>query len=147
MTLILFLGCNDEEEMKFNENNYLIFGHFYGMCFGEGCVETYKLTDSKLYEDSNDNYSGNEAFSFNELAKDKFDRVKDLIDYFPIELLSEENSIFGCPDCADQGGLFIQYIQNGDVKSWRIDQSQEHVPDYLHNFMDKVNEKIYLINN
>ncbi|MEM9687322.1 MAG: hypothetical protein AAF934_10435 [Bacteroidota bacterium] len=54
---------------------------------------------------------------------------------------------FGCPDCTDGRGVFIQYSENGNVKSWRIDQIKVNVPGYLHNFIDKVNEKIDFINN
>jgi hypothetical protein len=70
-----------------------------------------------------------------------------LVDFFPNQLLSEEETVFGCPDCSDGGGLFIQYSDNGNLKSWRIDQMQENVPSYLHSFMDQVNEAIVLINN
>jgi hypothetical protein len=104
------------------------------------------LTNNKLFEDLNDNYSGTD-FDFIELENNTFEQVEDLIDYFPDQLLNESETTLGCPDCYDQGGLLIQYSENGSLQSWRIDQSQSSVPDYLHEFMDKVNEKIYLINN
>ena len=146
-SVILFLfSCNKKCDLELAQNDFLIFGHFYGECFGEGCVETFKLTCDKLFEDLNDNYSGTD-FNFIELENDVFEQVEDLIDYFPNQLLSESEATLGCPDCADQGGLLIQYSENGTLQSWRIDQSQSSVPDYLHEFMAKVNEKIYLINN
>jgi hypothetical protein len=146
-SVILFISsCNKNCEIELAQNDFLIFGHFYGECLGEGCVETFKLTNNKLFEDLNDNYSGTD-FDFIELENDTFEQVEDLIDYFPNQLLSEIETTLGCPDCADQGGLLIQYSENGTLQSWRIDQSQSSVPDYLHEFMDKVNEKIYLINN
>lgn len=151
LTLIFMVAiissCNKDEENGIVGSDYLIFGHFYGECIGEGCVETFKLTGQKLFEDANDNYSGAEPFHFTELGNDKFEKVKDLVDFFPSALLDESEKVFGCPDCADQGGLFIQYAKNGILKSWRIDQSKSQVPDYLHPFMDMVNEKIALINN
>ena len=140
------LACNSNDEIILNENNFLIFGHFYGECFGEGCIETYKLTDKKLFEDTNNKYSGTD-FNFIELDDNTFEGVKDIIDFFPNQLLNSNKSTFGCPDCADGGGLFIQYSENGNVKSWRIDQTKVDVPAYLHNFIDKVNEKIHFINN
>jgi hypothetical protein len=147
LALLLIASCDKEEEgLTINEIDYLIFGHFYGECIGELCVETFKLTDEKLFEDTNDNYSGTD-FNFIELGNDKFEQVNDLYDYFPNQLLNEEEEVIGCPDCADQGGLFIQYSANENVQSWRIDQSKNAVPTYLHEFMDKVNEKIDLINN
>ena len=81
------------------------------------------------------------------MGKDKFEQVKDLVDLFPTQLLNENVNTFGCPDCTDGGGLFIQYSENGTLKSWRIDQIKGNVPSFLHDFMDKVNEKIELINN
>ena len=138
-------SCN-KDCITLNEQNYLVFGHFYGMCAGEGCVETYKLTDMKLYEDLIDDYSG-QNLEFVELENETFAQVSDLVDFFPNQLLSEEETVFGCPDCSDGGGLFIQYSDNGNLKSWRIDQFQINVPSYLHAFIDQVNEAIVLINN
>tara|TARA_B110000090_G_scaffold192333_1_gene225621 strand:- start:87 stop:554 length:468 start_codon:yes stop_codon:yes gene_type:complete len=141
-----FTSCNkDNDNFTINEQSFLIFGHFYGECFGEGCVETYKLTDVKLYEDIVDDYSG-QNLDFVELDNEQFELVNDLADFFPTQLLNESDTIFGCPDCADGGGLFIQYSYNGVLKSWRIDQVQNNVPTYLHNFIDQVNERILHIN-
>ena len=145
IAIAMTTSCN-KDCITLNEQNYLVFGHFYGMCAGEGCVETYKLTDMKLYEDLIDDYSG-QNLEFVELENETFEQVSDLVDFFPNQLLSEEETVFGCPDCSDGGGLFIQYSDNGNLKSWRIDQFQNNVPSYLHSFMDQVNEAIELINN
>lgn len=147
LTIAILLSCNkDDENSNTDEQNFLIFGHFYGMCIGENCVETFKLTDKNLFEDTVNDYLG-QNMEFVPLKNDKFEQAKNLIDYFPEELLAQNETVFGCPDCADGGGLFIQYSKNGVVKSWRIDQTKANVPSYLHNFMNKVNEKIKLINN
>lgn len=143
----LLVSCDKgDDSIEINENNFLIFGHYYGECGGEGCVETYKLTENKLFEDIVDDYLG-ENFDFVELSADKFEQVKDLENFFPNQLLNSNENFIGCPDCADGGGLFIRYSENKNIKSWRIDQNKNNVPDYLHNFIDKVNEKIELINN
>ena len=139
------ITINDDDGIIINDQDFLIFGHFYGFCIGESCVETFKLTDEKLFEDNIDDYSGKEL-NFIELENDKFEQVKNLAEFFPNQLLND-NNVFGCPDCADGGGLFIQYSENGNIKSWRIDQPKRNVPEYLHNFIDKVNEKIALLNN
>lgn len=145
LLLIFICSCTSNDDIQLNKSDYLIFGHFYGFCVGESCVKTFKLTSDALYEDLNDNYS-HESFNFGVLDGDKFEQAKDLINYFPTKLLSEKENIIGCPDCADGGGLFIEYSKNGVIKSWRIDQMKNNVPDYLHDFMDKVNEKILIIN-
>ena len=149
LSIFLFVNalssCKKDDDADLKSNDYLIFGHYYGECFGETCVETYKLTNSKLFEDIIDVYAGNGPFDFKELTNEEYEQVKDLIEYFPAELLDTNEESFGCPDCADQGGLFIQYAHEGEINSWRIDQSKNQVPAYLHIFMDKVNEKITMI--
>ena len=92
LLLILISACTTQDETALNEGDYLIFGHFYGFCVGESCVEIFKLTNDKLYEDSNDNYAM-EPFNFEELGHDKFEQAKDLINYFPEKLLTEKESI------------------------------------------------------
>ncbi|CAH8284828.1 hypothetical protein EV196_101186 [Mariniflexile fucanivorans] len=142
---IFIYGCSSKDEIQVYDGDYLIFGHFYGFCIGENCVEIFKLTNENLYEDSNDNYAS-KPFNFEVLDNAKFEAVKDLVDAFPTKLLDEKEEIIGCPDCADGGGLYIEYSKNGVVSSWRIDQMKNNVPEYLHPFMDTVNMKIALIN-
>ena len=142
---ILFSCNNDDDNITINEQNFLVFGHFYGECGGEDCIETFKLTDEKLFEDTIDDYSG-QNLEFEELENGVFLQVNDLPDFFPNQLLNESETVFGCPDCADGGGIFIQYSENGNVTSWRIDQVKSNVSSYLHDFIDKVNEKIGIIN-
>lgn len=149
LSLILsfaLFSCDDSEPVTLHNDNYLIFGHFYGMCFGEGCVETFKLTETALFEDTIDDYTG-QNLQFVSLSNDQFELVKDLFRFFPNALLQEKETVIGCPDCADGGGLLIQYKSNGIVRSWRIDQNKNNVPAYLHTFMDKMNEKIALLAN
>lgn len=146
LIISVLTACSQSDDIDLEENDYLIFGHFYGECLGESCVETFKLTDTKLFEDTNDHYSTIDDFSFQKLDNEKFILIEDLIDYFPSSLLEEEE-VIGCPDCGDWGGLFIQYSKDNLIKSWRIDQMKDNVPENLHAFIDKVNEKIALINN
>lgn len=146
-TIGMLFSCDKEnDEININEQNFLVFGHFYGMCIGEECVETFKLTEKSLFEDTVDDYNG-QNMVFVELEKNKFEQVKNLEDFFPNQLLKHSESVFGCPDCADGGGILVQYSENGNVKTWRIDQDKNRVPDFLHNFIDKINEKIALVNN
>lgn len=147
LAFTMLMACKKEsKDILISEGDYLIFGSFYGECIGEGCVETFKLTDSALYEDSNDQYGGTGPFEFILLDEAKFNLVRDLPEYMPSELLDQADQVFGCPDCADQGGLVVIYARNGKVRNWKIDQSKGSVPSFLHGFMDKLNEKISLIN-
>lgn len=141
--LFSVIGC---AKIDLDEDNFFVFGHLYSECGGEGCIETYKLTETELYEDIGDDYTGNNP-NFVLLANDKFEQVKDIVDYVPRRLLcTEDGTIFGCPDCADQGALQVWFSEDGQVKKWRIDQDKDEVPTYLHELIDKINEKIYIIN-
>jgi hypothetical protein len=73
LTLVILFSCdNADDDIALNGNSFLVFGHFYGECFGEGCVETYKLTDVSLYEDVLDDYSGSNL-EFVKLENDIFE--------------------------------------------------------------------------
>lgn len=145
--ILLFMNAcsNEDDGLLLNEKNFLIFGHFYGECGGEGCVETFKLTGTTLYEDTLDDYAGRER-NFIALDNGTFLLVKDLANQFPSQLLAITDDFIGCPDCADGGGIFIQYVTDNQVRTWRIDQIKSNIPNFLHAFVDQVNEKIGLIN-
>ena len=136
------------EKKSLDNNDYLIFGYFFGECLGEHCVDIFKLTNENLFEDTKDQYPGVDENNFNFVKLDDatFQEVTDLIDYFPDELMNEGESTFGCPDCIDQGGIFIKCKQGDNTKAFRIDNANSQIPEYLHPFMDKVKEKIILIN-
>jgi len=143
--LVILSSCHGpKSEQDTNPQDYLIFGHFYGRCMGESCVETFKLTNEQLFEDTIDDYSG-EKFAFVPLNKAQFEEVKGLISLIPDQLSQEKETTIGCPDCADGGGLFIELAKGGRVQRWRIDQNKGNVPSYLHRFMDMVNAKIELL--
>lgn len=138
LTFVMLFSCKKE---SMETEDFLIFGHFYGMCFGEECVETFKLTEDKLYEIDKDDYA-HEVFNFKELSEVQFKAADGLIEQIPEEIQSSHLQTFGCPDCADQGGIYIQYKSADDFKIWRIDQSKSNIPEFLHDFVDEVNATI-----
>lgn len=141
LSALLISFCSKEDKSSMQDIDYLVFGHFYGHCLGEDCVKMFKLTKDQLFEDTTDSYLATD-FDFIPLGKDKFELVKDLVQALPDQLLKEDKDTFGCPDCADQGGLYIEISNNGTTKSWRIDQNKSAVPVYLHDLMDQVNATI-----
>lgn len=153
--LMLFhYSCQEDKSLQIQEENakssksYLVFGHFYGFCQGESCIEIFKLTDSKLYEDTLDQYPGQEKYEGKYIGLDqsKFELVKDLPLSIPPQLLQEEQVVFGSPDVTDGGGIYLEYFSKGIHQYWIFDQIKENVPAYLHDFIDQVNHKIDLIN-
>ncbi len=146
LVLISMMACSKDDVIVEDQNNYLIFGTFYGFCGGEGCIETFKLTDSALFEDTKDVYRATEGFNFVPLSQEKFNNTKNIMDSLPQALLQVEDQTFGCPDCFDQGGAMIQIARNGKIQTWIIDLWKPDVPEYLHALLDVVKNKIKLIN-
>lgn len=148
MIIIFMFSFCSEENIK-ESKEFLIFGHFYGFCLGEQCILIFKLENDRLYMDQNKTYPRYDEFydaSFVELDSKYYERVNDLEIYFPAQLLNESDTIIGCPDCADGGGLYIEYKTETIHRYWLIDQDRSRVPQDLHEFMQQVNDKIEEIN-
>ncbi len=147
LTLLSLPSC-EKDDVQLSKSDYIIFGHFYRECVGERCVEIFRLEQEKLFEDTKDELPfGNKFYEGNYvlLSQRQFDRTKDLTNSFPTELLNEANTVIGRPDEGDWGGLYIEYNFNGVRKFWLLDQKHSNVPPIYHNFIDKVNEKIKLL--
>lgn len=147
LTFLLLVSCG-KDQVVLSNSDYLIFGHFYGECGGEWCVEIFKLEKDGLYEDTKDKYPNSREFyegNYMQLSQQKFEDTKDLINSFPADLLSETNTVIGQPDAGDWGGLYIEYNANGVRRSWLLDQMKSNVPVQYHDFIDKVNGKIKLL--
>jgi len=144
LTIFLLTSCK-KDSVELSKSDYITFGHFYGECGGEGCIEIFRLEQDKLFEDTKDQYPKSNKFydgNYVQLTQQKFNDTKDLTNSFPIDLLNESSTVIGQPDAGDWGGLYVEYNFNGVRKSWLLDQKKSHVPTKYHNFIDKINEKI-----
>lgn len=142
LSLLVLVACKKSTE-KLESNDYIIFGHFYGFCVGEECVEMYMLTDSKLYEDTVD-YGGDE---YVELSNSLYEDVKDIDGAIPVELTAQPDSTFGCPDCHDQGGVRLIIKSGETIQRWTFDNDLDAIPGYAHGIVNLIHEKITIINN
>ena len=147
----MMISCQKAEDpLVDNPDDFLVFGRFYGFCMGEKCIEIYRLQDGRIYEDVKDQYVSNESFyqgDFEPLSEEKYQQVKDLWNVIPSAIYEEDQVRFGCPDCADQGGIYLE-IKTGTFHAfWILDQSKSEVPNYLHELMDVVNSKVDILSN
>lgn len=145
---ITFSSCQDDSD-KNTEPYYIIFGHFYGMCQGEQCVEIFKVTDKAIFEDSKDNYPNSDDFvktDFSKLCEEQFQKAQSIISSFPIGILNEPDTVMGCPDCHDQGGLYIEYRKENIRDFWIIDNDKSAVDENFHDFIDEAHRVITEIN-
>lgn len=117
MVPALFILCSCRHTTENSKVQKLVFGSYYGMCLSN-CVHIYQLTETSLAKDDSAQYSTlSWTYNFTTtqvLDVSKFNKAKDLLNQVPSELLVNNNKTYGCPDCHDQGGIFIM-IENGSA--------------------------------
>lgn len=121
----------------------LIFGHFYGKCVGEQCIETYKIEDSRIYEDILDPYAGGDHknFAFQQMPDNLLLQIPDLIALFPQQLYKSDLTL-GMPDAGDWGGIYIQVRSQGVSHWWLIDKQEDSLPSWIIPFKQEVEKAI-----
>lgn len=140
----MLTGCK-KDEIKPSSKDYIIFGHFYGECQGEKCIEIFKLDHNQLSEDTKDLYPNSSELYYGSyvlLSQQQFNGVKHLLESFPRTLWNDNNKIIGQPDAGDWGGLYIELKHNGKRKFWLLDQKTSNVPTKYHAFISQVNAAI-----
>jgi len=133
---ILMVTCCTKRDLA--DIEYFTFGTAYGECSGN-CAIFFMIKDNNLYPDDFDYYSGTLSFKNEPLSDEKYNLAKRLVDDFPDYLLKNVDKTFGCPDCADQGGIHIEIKNNGKISSWHIDTSVANQPleirEYVQNLV------------
>ncbi|MEZ5030246.1 MAG: hypothetical protein R2787_02500 [Saprospiraceae bacterium] len=142
LTVLMALSSCAKEDLA-TPIDSLIFGHFYGECTGERCIETYKVEDDKLYEDVLDRYAGgdHQNFAFQPLPGNLLMQIPDLASLLP-EKLYQADSTIGIPDAGDWGGIYVQVRQQGVTRWWLIDKADGNLPDWLIPFKQEVENAI-----
>ncbi len=146
----LIFSCEEQDSPGMSSEEYLVFGKFYGFCLGDNCVQIFKIESNQLSKNKLHQYPARNSFypdTYDLLSNTKFESVSGLLDIFPDRLLNETDTIFGCPDCADQGGYYIEANFAEIRKFWIIDTSRSNVPEYLHPFLDEIDAAIEIIEN
>ncbi len=157
LTILLLISfatscTNDKlEDIGAGQLEYIIFGHFYGFCVGEACIEIFKLENGRVYEDTLDiyprfdkPYEGN----YVPLSQTHYNLVKDLPDLIPAELFLETEIVLGLPDATDGGGFYIEVQYKDDASKsgfWILDQSEFYLPEQYHSFVDEIKARILLL--
>lgn len=147
IAILFFAACNKDEG---GIEDYLIFGHHFGMCVGEECREYFKVTATELIEYEDNCTPGMLSSCIpnsTQLSAAKFAFAQNLIANFPDSLFNETATTIGCPDCADQGGLYLEIKQGDVIRYWDLDHQNSGLPTYLHAYADEVKAAIDAINN
>ncbi len=132
---LIAAGCKAESP---GTTDYIIFGDFYGMCSGSSCVDYYKIENGSIFKDQLDEYpDGSINHNFTVYTGGYTSSMLDVSTELPSGIYSE-GEIIGMPDAYDQGGLYIEISDNGNIQNWRIDKDHNNVPPYLHTLCDSV---------
>ncbi|MGC3945948.1 MAG: hypothetical protein QM762_15745 [Chryseolinea sp.] len=152
LILLVFIAAacqtDDDASKKAAAPNSIIFGHFYGECIGEKCIEIYQLTDVSLFEDTNDRYPSSVMpydGNFQVMDNSYFEQVDDLRNEIPAELLEIESTIIGQPDAADGGGIYFEIEIGGRQRYWLIDKMETNIPEAIRPFVQEIEGKIELL--
>lgn len=148
LIIALFLtltSCTKDEDVKNDE--VLTFGQFFGFCAGDGCIRIYKMDQTSIKEDTTDQYPSEQFYNgiYVPLSESKFNETKDLFNSFPQDLFNESQTTIGMPDAGDWGGYYVEYKKGDQHKMWLIDKMRTNVPEKYHAFLDKIDEKLVIL--
>lgn len=110
--LLLVMGLSVSSCRKLNRDpvTRIVFGTYHKTCSGD-CVKLYCLDEHSLSSDELITELAGKwpEYSATRILSDaKRSEVADLLNNIPGELLKNDNRTFGCPDCAGQGGMYIE---------------------------------------
>jgi hypothetical protein len=121
LVITTITSCKKENTEQADE---LIFGTHYGMC-GGNCFKVFGLNNEQLQRDTTENYLPNYlTYNFTgsiTLHDSLFQQVNHLLNEIPAELFTLTEKTYGCPDCHDQGGIYIELNRNGVTRRFNID--------------------------
>lgn len=142
--LVSCLNSSDPGEIKRGPvtpgMKYIVFGGYAGFC-PSNCATLYKmdLTNGVLYVNRpNRFYPGQkDVITFSEVVSDTAARklAYNLIDAIPQSLQGEvKEAVYGCPDCADQGGKYLEFELGEDIYKFNIDNTTNALPTELQEY-------------
>lgn len=123
MVVVLLLGVSRAAAQRVTLDK-LVFGTYYGMCRTD-CINIYCVESNQLYRDDSVTYGKLDWFYYftpsrkMDAAKQKI--ARGLLGQVPMELLSRNRTTIGCPDCADQGGIFIKAMSGPVSATLKLD--------------------------
>ena len=126
------------------EERTLIFGTYYGFCFGD-CADIYKIESGKIFADREiDNFylvrDEELPFESDPRPEEDYDVAETLLESFPNRLFDEEEETLGIPDAHDQGGIYLEIRTPDRTQRWFLDTQTDRLPEYLRDYAQKVLE-------
>ncbi len=138
--LITFLSSCTKEGL--DDIDYFAFGSAYGFCQGD-CANFFIIRDDKIYPDDMDYYNElSLKFKSVSMSPEKYNMAKKLVDRFPAYLTNHPDETFGCPDCADQGGIHLEIKEKGRIIRWHFDTTISNLPASIQDYVREISTVI-----
>ena len=148
-SLILLCACSDETDPGLGFSDYIVFGTFYGECSGD-CITLFRLSETRLERDTRNRFP-DEDFQFisgQVLGTDDFIQARAILKTIPSELVNNPQDRYGCPDCRDQGGLYLNYRINGQTTALTIDPDDtDDQSEAIIRFKDELLDLVWALRN
>lgn len=136
ITCCIFAACKKESNELMPENSF-VFGSYHSLCYDD-CAILYKIEGQQLFADNTSYVTSPLTFSLTPMANDKYLIAKPVQDSFPIYLTSHADTTYGCPDCYDQGMIYIEKTINGVKRKWIIDAEVSSIPAEIRTYIQQV---------
>jgi hypothetical protein len=140
LTVLVFGACKESEEPL---QDAFVFGRWSAFCTGN-CIQIYKLENDKLYVDNLNSFREAATITYKPtpLSNQYVAKAKSLRDSFPQSLLENPFSVIGCPDCADQGGIYLAFDNREGTLYWQIDADETTWPEVIRPYLEELTEFI-----
>ncbi len=149
-TLLLFYillqasSCKKSEHVngETGGEEYFAFGIAYGECQGD-CAHFYCIQNGQSYADDINYFNRTDnglQFKNTPLPDSSYKKIKLLSTALPAYLVNHTNQTFGCPDCRDQGLIYIETIINGQKVHWMIDPDESKQPAEIKSYVQQLTE-------
>ncbi len=136
LVIISITSCKESEEPL---EDAFVFGRWSAFCTGN-CVQIYKLENDKLYVDNLNSFrqAGTITYSPTPLSNQYVAKAKSLKETFPSYLLENPFTVIGCPDCADQGSIYLAFDNREGALYWQIDTDEAAWPEEIRAYMNEL---------
>lgn len=142
LTLSTLIVSCDKDTVFPDTYEYFTFGEYYCECTGS-CGVVFQITNETVLPSVDSSCSPSQhSFGNAPLSDAKYAIAKALIDEFPDQLLNSNENTYGCPDCIDQGGYYIELKSSKITRSWRVDRDIDALPDFLKAYAQTIGSTI-----
>ncbi|MEZ4981145.1 MAG: hypothetical protein R2769_06065 [Saprospiraceae bacterium] len=137
LSILALASCGKETLTTISDEQF-VFAVYYGECQGN-CFTGFKMQEGEIFPDIEDfGYQEEYDFSTTPLSQEEYELASELLDEFPKELLDSRKDTYGCPDCTDQGVVYLELQTKNGIRKWMLDTFDEDQSQEIIDFKDKV---------